>query len=522
MDTIWLQVGLSILVGAIAGGTTNAIAVWMLFHPYEPPRFFRWRIRLLQGAIPKNNARLAASLGRTVGNKLLTSEDLARTVNEPGFREAFDERLSGFLRSAFEDRRGSLAEMLSPALYAEVKSLLGEVTATLLNRLDAYLASDDFHATARGWVEDLAEEVREKPLSELLTPEREQALSGAVERWIGDAVGGDGFSVVVGDTIDRAAERVLEPGRTFQQMLPVGLIAAVERAIAGYLPIALEKLGGLLEDSEARRRVERVLHELLDRFMRDLKFHQRIVAALVITPETIDKVLKAVEAEGAAKISELLHDPAIRDAMARGVNNAIVDFLQKPVTTVLGEPGDASVEEAKGTLQTWALSLARDPRTSEFLVEKLQNSLNAAERRTWGDLFRHVPPEKAADAVVSAARSERARTFYRDTSARLVELILHRQIGRLGDHVPPDAPARLEKAILPPMWKWVQEQVPQIAQRIDIAGKVERKILEFPMDQIEQLIKGVIDRELKLIIRLGYVLGAGIGLISATIGVLAG
>jgi uncharacterized membrane protein YheB (UPF0754 family) len=522
VDTIWLQVGLSILIGAIAGGTTNAIAVWMLFHPYEPPRFFRWRIRLLQGAIPKNNARLAASLGRTVGNKLLTSEDLARTVNEPGFREAFDERLSGFLRSAFEDRRGSLAEMLSPALYAEVKSLLGEVTATLLNRLDAYLASDDFHATARGWVEDLAEEVRDKPLSELLTPEREQALSGAVERWIGDAVGGDGFNVVVGDTIDRAAERVLEPGRTFQQMLPVGLIAAVERAIAGYLPIALEKLGGLLEDPEARRRVERVLHELLDRFMRDLKFHQRIVAALVITPETIDKVLKAVEAEGAAKISELLHDPAIRDAMARGVNNAIVDFLQKPVTTVLGEPGDASVEEAKGTLQSWALSLARDPRTSEFLVEKLQNSLNSAERRTWGDLFRHVPPEKAADAIVSAARSERARTFYRDTSSKLVELILHRQIGRLGDHVPPDAPARLEKALLPPMWKWVQEQVPQIAQRIDIAGKVERKILDFPMDQIEQLIKGVIDRELRLIIRLGYVLGAGIGLISAAIGLLAG
>jgi uncharacterized membrane protein YheB (UPF0754 family) len=303
-------------------------------------------------------------------------------------------------------------------------------------------------------------------------------------------------------------------------MLPVGLIAAVERAIAGYMPIALEKLGGLLEDPEARRRVERVLHELLDRFMRDLKFHQRIVAALVITPETIDKVLKAVEAEGASKISELLHDPAIRDAMARGVNSAIVDFLQKPVTAILGEPGDPAVEEAKGTIQSWALSLARDPRTSEFLVEKLQASLTSAERHTWGDLFRHVPPERAADAIVAAARSDRARTFYRETATRLIQLLLHREIGRLGDHVPEDAPARLEKAILPPMWTWIQEQVPQIAQRIDIAGKVERKILDFPMPQIEQLIKGVIERELELIVRLGYVLGAFIGLISAAIGLL--
>jgi len=74
------------------------------------------------------------------------------------------------------------------------------------------------------------------------------------------------------------------PGR----YLPLGLVATVERAIAGYLPIAIERLGGLLDDPEARRRLKRILHEVLDRFMGDLKFHQRLVAALIITPETID------------------------------------------------------------------------------------------------------------------------------------------------------------------------------------------------------------------------------------------
>jgi uncharacterized membrane protein YheB (UPF0754 family) len=54
-----LRTLLTIVFGAIAGGTTNAIAVWMLFHPYEPPRVFGRRISLLQGAMPKNKARLA-------------------------------------------------------------------------------------------------------------------------------------------------------------------------------------------------------------------------------------------------------------------------------------------------------------------------------------------------------------------------------------------------------------------------------------------------------------------------------
>jgi hypothetical protein len=54
---------LTVAFGAIAGGSTNAVAVWMLFHPYEPPVLFGRRIRFLQGAIPKNTDRLASRWG---------------------------------------------------------------------------------------------------------------------------------------------------------------------------------------------------------------------------------------------------------------------------------------------------------------------------------------------------------------------------------------------------------------------------------------------------------------------------
>jgi uncharacterized membrane protein YheB (UPF0754 family) len=217
-----------------------------------------------------------------------------------------------------------------------------------------------------------------------------------------------------------------------------------------------------------------------------------------------------------------MSDPTVRDAMARRVNNAIVEFLEKPVVSVLGGPEDPSVTDAKGTVTKWALSVARDEQTRQFLVDKLRTTLQSAERRTWGDLFRHLPPEKGADVIVSALRSERANEFYGEAADRLIDFILHRRIGRLGDRLPADAPARLEKAIVSPFWSWIQEQVPSIAQRIDIAGRVEQKILEFPTQQVEQLIRGVTERELKLIVRLGYVLGAMIGLLSAGISILVG
>lgn len=520
MITLLVQAALTVFFGSLAGGITNSVAIWMLFHPYRPPSIFGRRLTFLQGAIPKNQARLAAAIGRTVGTKLLTPEDLARTVDQPAFREAFDNQLRRFLAELLDRERGSLMQELPSALASELRTLLDDAASALLVRFDAYLASDEFRDAARRWAERLADELRDQPLGDLLTPEREAALAAAADRWIEELVTGRGFESAVNDYLDRTAEKLLQPERTFQDMLPVGLVAAVERAIAGYLPIALERLGGLLEDQAARDRVERILHELLDRFMKDLRFHQRLVASLLITPETIDRVILAIQAEGANKISELLHDPAVRDAMARGVNDAIVDFLRRPMTSVLGRAGDPTVEEAKHTIAGWGLALARDPQTRTFIVEKLQATLRTAERRTWGDVFGRVPPDRIADAITAAARSEHARAVYRDAATRLVTTLLDRPIGRPADVLPADAAARIQAAIADPLWAWVQEQVPPIAQRVDIARRVEMKILDYPLDQLESLIRGVTERELRLIVRLGYVLGAMIGLISALLGIV--
>jgi uncharacterized membrane protein YheB (UPF0754 family) len=520
VDSSLLQALITIAFGAIAGGVTNAIAVWMLFHPYEPPRLFGRPIRLLQGAIPKNQGRLARAMGRTVGTKLLTPDDLARTVGEAGFRDAFDDALRKFLVSVFEERRGSLAELLPPPVLAEVQELLQQAAARGVERLERHLDTPEFQDAVNRWAGVIAEELRERPLAEVITAEREAAWAASAERWLAELVESDAFHAAITGYVARVTARVLQPERTFQELLPTGLVATVERAIAGYLPLALEKLGSLLEDPGARARVERVLHELLDRFISDLKFHQRLVAALVIPPDVIDRVIRAMEAEGANKISDLLQDPAVRDAMARGVNSAIVDFLAKPVVSVLGQADDPAVQEAQRTISEWGRTLARDPQTRGFVVERLRSMLVKAEGRTWGDVFQHFPPDRVASAVVSAARSERSAVLYRELAEQGVAWLLQRPLGRIADHVSADAPARVERALAPALWQWLQEQVPKIAQRIDIAARVEQKILEFPTAQVEQLIKGVTERELQLIVRLGYVLGAGIGIVSVGVAFL--
>ncbi len=506
-----LQAVLTVVFGALAGGLTNTIAVWMLFHPYEPPEVFGRRLTLFQGAIPKNQARLAAAVGKTVGTRLLTEEDLTNTFADTEFRGAFDDRLSHFLGAVLQKERGTIREMLPPHVIQELRAILDDALGLGMERFQEYLASETFEGFVEERAQGLLDAVADEPVSAILTPAREAALTETVEGWLVGAVESDGFQDTVEDYIERAAQSLLEPDRTFQEVLPPGLVGSVEKAISSYLPLALKRLGTLLEDQEARSRFEKTLHELFERFLRDLNFYQKIVARLVVTEETVDRVLDTIERDGAERLSGMLREQAMQDAMARGVNDAIVDFLRKPVASVLGEMGDPSVDEAQATLTGWAVGLARDPSTRGFLVEKLEATLDKVGSRTWGEVLEKVPMETISRWLVSAARSEAALSLFRRWADRTADTLLDRPIGKPADWLPPEAPRRIEAAISDPLWGWLQTQVPDVVHRINVAQRVEEKVLNFPTVKMEELVKRVTDREMKLIVRLGYVLGAFVG-----------
>jgi uncharacterized membrane protein YheB (UPF0754 family) len=513
MNEALLQGGITIVLGALAGGLTNTVAIWMLFHPYEPPRLLGRRIGWLQGAVPKNQERLAAAIGRTVGTRLLTPEDLERTFAEPEFRAAFDDRLAAFLDGVLHQERGSLQSLLPPALVPEIESLLERMLTHGVERLESYFADEAFERMLVERTDPLVEAVRDTSISGVLTPAREAALGETLDEWLTRSVARPGFREALDTYLKRAAERLLQPERTFEEVLPAGLVGALERAIAGYLPLAIQRLGGLLDDPEARARFEVMLRALFERLLGDLRFHQRLVARLVMNEDTLNRVLDTIQDEGAERISEMLRDPAIQEAMARGVNEAIVDFLQRPVRSVLGDPDSDSVVDARETLLDGLISIASDADTRRFVVDRLHEALERAGARTWGDVLERVPRDELAGWIGQAVRSDTASELYRKLARTLAREALHRPIGTPARWLPGDGAQRIEAGIGPTLWSWLQTQVPDVVERLDVARRVEHKVIAFPTAQMEDMVRRVTERELRLIVRLGYVLGAFIGLV---------
>lgn len=504
--------------GALAGGLTNTIAVWMLFHPYHPPKLFgRWKIKFLHGAVPKNQPRLAAAIGRTVGNRLLTSEDLTTTFANVEFRDAFDQRLAAFLDQVLRTERGSLRQLIPDAVAPDIDALIEDALKRGLDQLYGFVESEGFEDSMLRRADDLVSAIADEPIAGILTPARGDAVGSAVEDWLQGVVESDDFSAAVSDYIERASRTLLEPGRNFEEILPLGLVGSLEKAIADYLPLAAERLGLLLDDPATREKFEATIQELFQRFLSDLKFHQRVVARVVMTEDTVDKVLDTIQEEGAERLSEILRDPAVQEAIARGVNQAIIDFLRRPVNDVLGDADDPTMMEARETLTGWVVGMARDPATREFLVEKLHEGLEKASARTWGDVLERVPTEKIADFLVVAARTDIARRSVETGAQRMVNRMLERPVGIPARWFPEDGPERIEAAMGDPIWDWLQTQVPAVVERIDVARRVEEKVLHFPTARMEEIVRKVTDRELRLIVRLGYLLGAIIGLMMVAV-----
>jgi uncharacterized membrane protein YheB (UPF0754 family) len=246
----WVQFAIQVTIGTIAGGFSDTVAVWMLFRPRQPRFGF-------QGAIPKNQPRLAHSIGRTVGERLLTPHDLMEEIARSGLRDALEGQMAVLLTDALDHEHGALTDLI-----------------------------------------------------------------------------------------------------------PADLLPAVEVA----------------------------LHDFLTRFVNDLPFRERMVARLVLTDRTVEKIVEALE----------------------------------------------------------------------------------------------------------------------------------RPIGRPGRWLPPDTAQRLARALSPAIWSWIEQQIPTLVERFRVQEMVERKVLAFSQDRVEELIRGVIDRELKLIIRTGYVLGGLIAVVLFGITHLAG
>jgi len=132
------------LIAAFTGWFTTWIAIFMLFHPREPKRFFGITI---QGIFPKRQKMFAAKLGAVVANELLHFNDIMQHITDPdqlsGLKPAIETHVENFLQVKLKEKlpvismfvgEGTL-QKIKEGLMEEIDLLLPEIIGKYANNL---------------------------------------------------------------------------------------------------------------------------------------------------------------------------------------------------------------------------------------------------------------------------------------------------------------------------------------------------------------------------------------------------
>ena len=474
----WAAALITVAVGALSGGLTNVIAVWMLFHPYEERGRGPARI---QGAIPKNKPRLAKAIGKVVGEKLLTSSDLVERLRAPEVRTAFGEALDRLLDDMLEAEHGPLGERLDPEARRAVERALGDLGGRLSTSLTEYVGSEEFAKVTDSWASRL-----------------EGDDGHSVDRWLAGVASSPEVAEGIHNIVHLQLTKMASDETPLGERIPTGLVPVVEQGISDAIPGAVEQLGGLLADGTLRESIAGVLRDTFDKAMRQMMIHERLLAKIVVNDKTMERLLSGLEKTGVDRLAEAIKAPAVRERMKGAINKGIHSVLEQPLANRIKSLGEERSQQLEDTVSGWLLGALQ----SETLRGSLLSGTKGALRERAPELLhKALQSDTGRAAVVAAVNSSGAA-------------LLDKPIGKPSSWLGEEATLQLRRTAHTKAWTWVEDQVPKVVARLSIQEMVEEKVQGFSTQRMEEIVRKVTQKELDLIVKWGYVLGAIVGAIA--------
>jgi len=477
---------------AVIAGATNALALWMLFHPHRRRLFF-------QGVIPKERARLAKSVGELVERELITAEVLANLLQSDEVKSfAVQAAVDGAVAALRSERR-SLRELLRGWLDAEgARRAESEPPLWLAGRAAQLLREDE--GLAR-FVDGLCERVSallDRPVADFLASGLRPALRDRLEEALQALI----ESGRLRQAARRFAIRRLDEagGRALGELVPAPLQTALKEVLLAEAPRLAERLAQWLDGPQARGMLSRQTDALIEGFGPIVKFF----AQQTDIPGKI-----------AAGVQDFLRDDANQALLAERLADWFDRLFEQPVETLIERVGRESLEQALDALLSRGLSVE----TAGAWLDRAEEALRARQHQTWRELAGGL--DLTESRLKEALRRLLAAALESGALEKGIAEVARRLWDRLLDQRPADWAARLSQQELESLrqaaLRLYTQAAPAVARasagRLPIGVHVESHINALDIRDVERMVRSVVDNELKWIVIFGVVIGFGAGLL---------
>jgi uncharacterized membrane protein YheB (UPF0754 family) len=491
------------------------LAVRMLFRPHRPVKLFGLTI-WPQGMIPRHRARLAQSIGKAVGDELVSQETVVHALFETGF---FRRKVEGFVgaytHELLDTSYPSFIDALPRSVRAPVLEAVSALQYRMAEHIAAVLRSEETVEALDHFIDRRVDELLARRLGDTVGDETfEQALSFVEGRFRG-VVTERGFERKVRDFVSERLDELAGSQATLAEMFTPDTVAVIKERIDAQVPPIVNRLTEIATNRNTRSHIGSLIKREVDDYYGQLSFFKKIfISRERIHHEVDDLVNKTLP----RRVGEYLSGEAFEQQAEEFLDSTIDNVLARPVSELVGQVAPDKLQLIKDQVSERILILARSPELSASVSSYATDALHRVRPHTLRAILEHASPDSADRLKEFLSRGlfhvlsseETARTINAILTAQ-VERLLSVPIGRVSDHIPREKVERAAESLTERITAAARERLPAAISEFDIGGIVREKVSNYDIKKLEDLVLSVAKQHLRTIELFGLVIGFVIG-----------
>lgn len=491
------------------------LAIWMLFHPYQPVKLLGITI-WPQGMIPRHRARLAQSIGNAVGNELVSQETVFHALFETGF---FSRKVEGFVTSYTEELLSTVYPSLLEALPTGARAPVLDTIAALQFRLAEHIASalksQETAAAIERFVDHQVDKLLQRQVGETVSAETFDLILRFAEDRFNGLVSEEVIEMKVRAFVSERIDDLARTNASLAEMFTPETVTLIKERVDQQVGPIARHLADIAASPSTRQQIGALIKREVDEYYDQLSFLKKIfISRERIYREVDDLVHNTLP----RRIDEYLRGASFVQEATTFLNSTIDNLMQHPLNELIGQLPLEKFEAIKHEAAVRLVALVRSPDLGVAISVYLGDAIERLRPQTLRELLETLNPESAPRLKAFLTKSL-LTVLARDDTAQTINAILNSQIekfliapiGRLGDHMPAGAIEKASAALTEKITAAARERLPALIAEFDVGGLVRQKVSDYPIEKLEALVLSVAQHHLKTIELFGAVIGFWIG-----------
>ena len=514
--TFKLLISLAIVVIATIHGFGAAwLAIWMLFHPYQPVKLFGVTI-WPQGMIPRHREKLAQSIGNAVGNELVSQETVFDALFETSF---FQSKVEDFVGTYTSELLAKVYPSFIDALPSQARAPVLDTISALQYRLAEYIAAmlknEETQAAIATFGDRQVDELLARRVGDTLSEDAFEQISHFVQTRFEHLANAEGLEQKITGFVSGRLDDLARSNATLAETFTPETVAFIKERIDSQVPPIVHHLADIATSQNTRKQIGALIKREVDDYYEQLSLIKKIFISRERIHREVDELVNKTLPN---RIEEYLRGPAFEQEAEAFLNATIDNVLARPLSVLVGQIESEKFDSIKREISNRLLELLKSEELSASVSSYVREAIERFRPQTLGAALQHVDPDTVETArrfltrslIGLLSREDTARTINAILSSQ-IERLLVAPIGRLGDHVSRPSLERASKALVERITQAARERLPTAIAEFDVGGVVRRKVSDYPIEKLEELVLSVAKHHLKTIELFGAVIGFFIG-----------